>query len=390
MSVDDNVELAAHPLAALIPDMAPAEYEALRADIAERGLLAPVVLYEGQILDGRHRYRACREVSAEPLYTTYTGDDPVAYVVSVNIKRRHLAPSQLAVVALAVEQAYAPKARERQLAGLKQHQAVRPFSQSCQNGEPVHSATLAAKAVGVSPRYISAAKQLAREAPELLPQVGSGQLTIPEAQKALRLRKKAAQVAEITSRDTGPLASIGPFSVRLADPPWRYEDAEPSRSVENHYPTMPLDEIMALEIPAAGDAVLFLWATSSMLPEALEVMAAWGFTYRTCLVWIKDRMGMGYYVRQQDELLLVGQHGNLPHPDPEDRPSSVISAPRGLHSAKPPVVHELIERMYPALDKVELFARGPCPDGWASWGNQAGSRWVCDRNVGPIRSIQQG
>jgi N6-adenosine-specific RNA methylase IME4 len=115
--------------------------------------------------------------------------------------------------------------------------------------------------------------------------------------------------------------------------------------------------------------VLFLWANSALLPEAVAVMEAWDFNYKTQAVWVKDKIGMGYYFRQQHELLLVGTRGHLPAPEPEDRPSSLISAPRTAHSTKPVEAYEVIERMYPHLAKVELFARQP-RDGWASWGNQ--------------------
>lgn len=162
------------------------------------------------------------------------------------------------------------------------------------------------------------------------------------------------------------------YTVLCADPPWRYDaNATPDlRSIENHYPTMTLEDIKALPVPAADDSVLFLWATSPKLTEALDVMAAWDFGYRTCMVWVKDRIGMGYYARQQHELLLIGKRGNLRVPDPEDRPASVITAPRVEHSTKPAEAYAAIERMYPDQPRVELFARGARP-GWAVWGNQA-------------------
>ena len=109
---------------------------------------------------------------------------------------------------------------------------------------------------------------------------------------------------------------------------------------------MTLDEIKALTIPSADDAVIFLWVTSPKLAEGLEVMDAWGFSYRTSMVWVKDRIGMGYYARQQHEFLLIGRRGSLPVPDPEDRPASVVTAARGEHSAKPDEFYDLIERMY--------------------------------------------
>ena len=106
--------------------------------------------------------------------------------------------------------------------------------------------------------------------------------------------------------------------------------------------------------------------------EALQVMEAWGYEYRTCVVWVKDQIGMGYYVRQKHELLLIGKRGNLPMPLPENRPESVIMAPRGAHSAKPVEAYELIERMYPGHSKLELFSR-EAREGWTAWGSELGN-----------------
>ena len=169
------------------------------------------------------------------------------------------------------------------------------------------------------------------------------------------------------------LLPVGTFRLIYADPPWQYEHiATESRAIENQYPTMTLEAICQLAVPAAPDAVLFLWATSPKLAEAMHVIERWDFSYRTCAIWDKERMGMGYYFRQQHELLLVAARGTLPVPAPSDRPPSVIRLPRGTHSDKPAVVYGLLERMYPtftAEDRIELFARRP-RDGWTMWGNE--------------------
>jgi N6-adenosine-specific RNA methylase IME4 len=146
-----------------------------------------------------------------------------------------------------------------------------------------------------------------------------------------------------------------------------------NRSIENHYPTMTLEEICALPVAdlATDDAILYLWATAPMLAECMKVMPAWGFTYRTSFVWVKDKIGMGYYARNRHEFLLVARRGDMPPPAEEVRVSSVVEAPRGAHSAKPLIFYELIERFYPTLPRIELFARGPARPGWAAWGNQA-------------------
>ena len=162
----------------------------------------------------------------------------------------------------------------------------------------------------------------------------------------------------------------GEYSVIYADPPWRYEYSQSeSREIENQYPTMDLDSICNLAVPAADDCVLFLWATSPKLEDAMRVIDSWGFTYRTCAIWDKQKIGMGYYFRQQHELLLVATKGSPPVSDPSDRVSSVISAPRGEHSRKPEIIYEVIESMYHGRPMVELFCREP-REGWAVWGNE--------------------
>jgi N6-adenosine-specific RNA methylase IME4 len=131
-------------------------------------------------------------------------------------------------------------------------------------------------------------------------------------------------------------------------------------------------EIATLPIPAAPNSILFLWAVNCHLPQALEVMRAWGFEYKTNLVWVKQSIGLGYWARNRHELLLVGRRGGVALPDPEDRPDSVIEAKRGRHSEKPARVYELLERMYPQASKLELFARGPVRAGWVAWGKETG------------------
>ena len=157
-----------------------------------------------------------------------------------------------------------------------------------------------------------------------------------------------------------------------ADPPWRYEFVESeSRAIENQYPTLAIDEICALDVPSISndDAILFMWATSPKLAEAMQVVTAWGFTYRSSAVWVKPQLGMGYYFRQQHELLLVATRGSINAPAPENRPRSVHEAPRQKHSQKPEAFYGLLEAMYPDLPRVELFQRAP-RDGWNGWGNE--------------------
>jgi N6-adenosine-specific RNA methylase IME4 len=160
------------------------------------------------------------------------------------------------------------------------------------------------------------------------------------------------------------------YNVILCDPPWRYDFAETkNREIENQYPTMTLEEIKSLNVPADDDCVLFMWATAPKLEQAFEVLKAWGFTYKTCAVWDKELIGMGYWFRGQHELLLVGVRGSPGVPAPENRFSSVIKSRREGHSKKPECVYEMIEKMVPNKNYLEMFARRK-RENWSVWGNQ--------------------
>jgi N6-adenosine-specific RNA methylase IME4 len=145
----------------------------------------------------------------------------------------------------------------------------------------------------------------------------------------------------------------------------------PNLAPENHYPTISTEEIAALPVAnlATPDAILFLWSTSPHLPEALQVMTAWGFQYQASVVWVKNFIRLGYWIRSRHEFLLIGSRGNIPHPAVSARPDSVIEAPRRGRSRKPDEAYAIIEAMYPDLPKLELFARHTRA-GWAAWGNE--------------------
>ncbi len=217
-----------------------------------------------------------------------------------------------------------------------------------------------------------------KEVAKLSPEQQEHWLDTAEAEGwSVRELRKAIQDS---NRQGSPPLPEGVYDVIYADPPWKYEFSETeSRAIESHYQTMELDEIKALEIPTADNAALFLWATAPKLEEALEVLNAWGFTYRTNMVWDKEKMGMGYWCRGQHELLLIGVKGDFPRPAPENRPVSVIQYPRTKHSKKPECVYDIIELMFPTGAFLELFSRNE-REGWTMWGlecepaNEAGAQ----------------
>jgi len=169
------------------------------------------------------------------------------------------------------------------------------------------------------------------------------------------------------------------YGVILADPEWKFkvwsDESGLDRAADNHYPTSTTETIAAREVAtiAADDCVLFLWATVPMLPDALRVMEAWGFEYKSHCMWAKDRAGTGYWFRNMHELLLVGTRGKVPAPAMGTQWGSVVTAPVGEHSAKPEEFLRLIESYFPTMPKIELNRRGPARLGWDAWGNEAHS-----------------
>jgi N6-adenosine-specific RNA methylase IME4 len=163
------------------------------------------------------------------------------------------------------------------------------------------------------------------------------------------------------------------YKIIYADPPWKYDFSKDNKDrVENHYPTMSLEEIKSLNIPSDDNCVLYLWATAPKLLEALEVMRTWGFTYKTQAIWDKEWIGMGYWFRGQHEILLVGTKGKISPPNYKNRVSSVIREKRTKHSKKPDFVRDLISKSFPDYNKLELFAREN-NEGWDVWGNEVES-----------------
>ncbi len=212
-----------------------------------------------------------------------------------------------------------------------------------------------------------------REAPvtNVTPSAGGGRrdarIIANRDEREERREEKLRSLAEAA-------ALAGLYSVIYADPAWEDEFGHAGRDTEIHYPTMTLDEIKALAVAeiAAPDAVLYLWALPHMIPSALEIMTAWGFEYRTEIVWGKDKIGLGAWARNQHEVLLIGRKGAFPPPPEAVRSPSLVIAPRlREHSAKPEIFAEMIERWYPESAKIELFRRGPPRSGWAAWGNEA-------------------
>lgn len=196
-------------------------------------------------------------------------------------------------------------------------------------------------------------------------------LTVRAVREIVRVEAHADKIAAIAS---GALIATE-FDVICADPPWQYDNSGFDQSAAAHYQTLDVEAICALPASdatfpkTANPCVLFLWATSPLLPAAMTVLAAWGFEYKACLVWVKDRApGLGWWLQTRHELLLIGVKGNAT--TPLEKVDSVIDAAVNEHSRKPFEAYAAIDRMFPpGLRRVECFARAP-RIGWEVWGNE--------------------
>lgn len=178
---------------------------------------------------------------------------------------------------------------------------------------------------------------------------------------------------------------LPPFRTVLADPPWRFQNRTGKMAPEHlrlaRYETMRLEEIEALPVDAicADKAHLYLWVPNALLAEGLAVMEAWGFEYKTNIVWLKTRKdggadgrGVGFYFRNVTEMVLFGIRGkNNRTLAPGRRQVNLIAERKREHSRKPDQLYDIIEECSPG-PRIELFARAP-REGWRQWGDELGS-----------------
>lgn len=365
-----------HPLANLFPLMSVDEFVALKADIAKHGLREPITLAEGKIADGRNRYNACLELNIEPSYVKWDGQGSLlAFIVSMNLHRRHLNESQRAMVAAKV--ANMPQGARTDIASIdamSQPEVANLFNIS-------------------RPSVQRAQKVLTEGIPELVKAVEQGKVTVSLAAIAVQLpEKKQTEFAskvkagekprnayrKVTQPKPGEIEMPdGKYRIIYADPPWKYSDERVGLDqygpAARHYPTMMIEELCGISEQVReltyNDAILFLWVPSPILEDAFKVIKAWGFKYKTSFVWDKVRKNFGHYNAPSHEFLLICTRGSCT-PDSDEKFDSVQSIERSnKHSEKPEEFRQIIDTLYAHGKRIELFARSQ-HEGWETWGNE--------------------
>jgi len=375
-----------HEVANIFPEMGAIEFDALCADIAANGLRESPWVYQGAVIDGRHRMRACEKLGIPCPVRVYSGEDPVGFVVSLNLHRRHLDSTQRAMVAATL--------------ATMRHGGDRVSEQAA--NLPLATQAHAAELLNVSERSVRAAvKVRADGADELIRAAESGRVSVStaatiaeapkaeqveivargeaeilEAAKRIRSEKAVTRRAEMAEvRAMAPPLPLGKFECIVIDPPWEMQkierDVRPNQ-VAFEYPTMTADELAAFDVAgmAADDCNLFCWTTHKHLPLAIDLLHSWGFRYVCTMVWHKpggfQPIGLPQY---NCEFVLYARRGSPSFIDTKAFPCC-FNAPRKEHSRKPDEFYDVIRRVT-AGPRIDVFSR-ESREGFATFGNEAG------------------
>lgn len=338
--------------------------------IRELGVLQPLYATpKGVIISGHRRWRAAqiagKQVPVIRKVYSLKLDEKQA-IIELNryrIKNGH----QLYNEGEVLKEIEAERARKRQVLGGKQ-KLRQNFAEA---PDERRARTQIAQSIGLgSGEQWRKLEYVAKHKPSVLKEIKPDGISISRAYN--EARKEESQAA------TKPASELpeGIFQVFYMDPPWQYDNSGLAGSAEHHYRTRTVDEMLAklqeLDFAShmAPNCVLFLWATNPLLPDALRLIGELGFTYKTNLVWLKNKATygkLGFYVYGQHELLLIATQGSmLPK---GEKPTSVIYADVKGHSRKPGEAYKIIDQMYPNTKKCELFGRKK-HEGWKVWGDQ--------------------
>lgn len=251
------------------------------------------------------------------------------------------------------------------------------FIEQAKSGEPVTHAAVKAAVTAAKPQTVRVvASEIGEDEPEkqgVIPQQGHDVEEIYERSIETAFEKARERNAKPTPSETYAqlqdiIATGKRFGCVYADPAWPYGNQATRAATGNHYDTMSVDDICALPVRelVADNAHLHLWTTNAFLFDARRVMEAWGFEYKSVMVWVKPQMGIGNYWRVSHEFLLFGIRGRAPFGRRDVMSWQKVD--RQKHSCKPDVFRRLVEQVSPG-PYLEMFARQAMP-GWTAWGNE--------------------
>ena len=366
------------PFKGVLPPLKSSEQEALAADIKANGVLHPVVIDEyGNILDGHHRY-AIDHNAPTRVVSGLSPDEKVAYTIRANLARRNLSSDQIKEVAkqqkrIATDLREADPKKWTQksvgaLLGVARNTVSVWFSTNVNDDNTTKKPTpdarvklnaAAKEAVAVRVEAGESQEQIAADFGVCQKTVSNILKTVERA-NAIKAQREAIEAGNVQ-------LPAGVFEVIVMDPPWAYgREYDPDGSrVANPYPEMNQQQLLQMQPPFAGDCVLFLWTTHQFLWDAGDLMRHWGFTYKATLVWDKEKMGMGVWLRMQCEFCLVGIKGKPAWDNTKHR--DIVREARREHSRKPEAFYEIVEDITIGR-KLDFFSRQQ-RTGWDTYGN---------------------
>ena len=330
------------------------DYAALKADIKKNGIKTELhILPDNTVICGNQRLRIAKELGLKhvPAKIVSLKDDEITeYSIKDNLLRRHLSPEQKAFLIYEIykmrfkEQ---PKDSKGKFAPLSHYATTDVYADI---GKEVgqNRATVA--------RHVKYAK-LCEAKPERMKE---------KITYVLRKAKQEKQILNIAELERPE----GKFNVIVMDPPWAsIGDYDPDGfRGAGDYPTMTIEEIKNIDVPAADDCMLWLWVIDLHLKDALNIIEGWGFDRKTTLVWVKDKFGLGHWLRHQHELCFFAVKGKPLFLG--NSISSVITAPRTEHSKKPDAFYDMVDKATPkGYTKIDYFSRQQ-RKGWVSYGDE--------------------
>lgn len=367
----------------LIPALSAEEYAQLEANILEEGIREPIITWNGFIIDGHNRFSIAKRFDLEYKTTSkhFSSEESVKEWMILNqFGRRNLSNYQRSVLALELEEVFSKKAKDN----LKLSQGKGKQKSADLKVKPIETRNELSKVASVSHDTISKVKKIQEKAPqEIKEKLATGEVSINAAYKEIKKEEKKEErdkkIQEVKQKiETENLTTLDKkYHVIAIDPPWAYNekggfssddyDAQNNRGAVD-YPTMTVEQIKKIEIPAANDSVLFLWTTHAFLRDSFDIMKEWGFEYKATIVWDKVKMGMGRNVRMQVEFCLLGIKGKPIIQGSSER--DIITEPRREHSRKPEVFYEMVERMCIG-NKLDYFSRQTRKN-WEHYGAEQG------------------
>jgi len=330
------------------------DLQELADSIEKLGLLHPVVVgIDGDLICGERRVEAYKLLALTDIAVTIVDmENNQDGELDENTVRKDFTPSEKVEIWDALES----------------YQGQRGLRSESDRSD--QRRTQAAKATGSSTDTLSKIKQVIKHADQEVIAEMDTTGNVSEAYKKVKKKKRELDIAK--QREAIELGEIelpsGLFDIIVIDPPWNYGrkyDPETSR-VANPYPEMSIEEIEQIDIPCADNCVLWLWTTHKFLPAAFDLLKKWGFDYKATMVWDKQKMGMGYWLRMQTEFCLLGIKGSPLWGAKDIR--DIIHESRREHSRKPESFYQMIEEHFPGR-KLDYFSRQQ-RDGWDSYGSK--------------------